>query len=157
MVVVAEMQHGGVGFWPAPILPLPMFSGSSLHDELQSLVEAGLTPLEALQSASLRPAEFLHTTRDSGTIERGKYADLVLRRQPSRRIRNTGKIAPSSCVANLDRSVLTIPRRRTIRRRALSLDSGVRVLRFDLFRLKRVFQLVNSVLGGFFPAVRPCH
>jgi len=109
MLVVAEMQKSGVGILAGTDSPAPyVFPGSSLHDELQLLVEAGLTPLEALQSASLRPAEFLHTTRDSGTVERGKYADLVLLdANPLDDIRNTGKIRALILRGKLlDRSVL---------------------------------------------------
>jgi 8-hydroxy-5-deazaflavin:NADPH oxidoreductase len=55
-----------------------IFAGSSLHDELALLVEAGLTPLEALQAATLNPARFLGRTTDLGTVTAGKLADLVL-------------------------------------------------------------------------------
>jgi hypothetical protein len=54
------------------------FPGFSLHDELSLLVESGLTPLAALQSATLRPAEFLGRTEELGLITPGKRADLVL-------------------------------------------------------------------------------
>lgn len=49
-----------------------------LHDELFLLVEAGLTPMEALQSATRNPAAFLGRLGSLGTIERGKIADLLL-------------------------------------------------------------------------------
>jgi len=52
--------------------------GFSLHDELALLVESGLTPLAALQSATIRPAEFLVHTEELGRIAPGKRADLVL-------------------------------------------------------------------------------
>lgn len=52
--------------------------GFSLHDELARLVAAGLTPLAALQSATLNPARFLHATDSLGTVSEGKLADLVL-------------------------------------------------------------------------------
>lgn len=52
--------------------------GFSLHDELQTLVEAGLTPMEALQSATLQPAQFLGLEKTLGTLEKGKQADAVL-------------------------------------------------------------------------------
>ena len=52
--------------------------GFGVHDELQRLVDAGLTPLEALQAATLEPAEYLSRTNDFGAIAAGKIADLVL-------------------------------------------------------------------------------
>jgi imidazolonepropionase-like amidohydrolase len=60
---------------------------------LQLLVESGLTPMEALQSATSRPAEFLHATKDFGTVEAGKFADLLLLdANPLENIGNTCKI-----------------------------------------------------------------
>src|SRR5205085_2694104 len=52
--------------------------GFSLHDELVRLVDAGLTPLGALQAATLNPARFLHATDSLGSVTAGKVADLVL-------------------------------------------------------------------------------
>ena len=52
--------------------------GVDLHNELALLVEAGFTPMEALQSATLKPAKFLGKLDSQGTIETGKLADLVL-------------------------------------------------------------------------------
>ncbi len=52
--------------------------GFSLHEELALLVDAGLTPEEALTSATRLPAEWLGVQGDRGTIEPGKRADLVL-------------------------------------------------------------------------------
>jgi imidazolonepropionase-like amidohydrolase len=46
--------------------------------ELQHLVEAGLTPMQALQAATSRAAECLDLEREIGTIEKGKWADLVV-------------------------------------------------------------------------------
>jgi hypothetical protein len=54
------------------------FPGFSLHDEMALLVESGLTPLAALQDATIRPAEFLGRSEDLGSIFVGKRADLVL-------------------------------------------------------------------------------
>ncbi len=69
------------------------FVGSSLHRELQMLVGAGLTPLEALQTATLNPAEFLAIAK-SGRISAGYRADMVLLDgDPTKDITNTGKIA----------------------------------------------------------------
>lgn len=52
--------------------------GLSLHRELARLTEAGLTPLQALQAATLQPARVFGLDVDLGTIEAGKFADLVL-------------------------------------------------------------------------------
>lgn len=52
--------------------------GWTLHREMRSLVEAGLTPYAALEAATRTPAEYLKALGDFGTIERGKRADLVL-------------------------------------------------------------------------------
>lgn len=61
----------------APASPAPIQHGEALHDELQLLVEAGLTPVEALRSATVVPAEFFGFT-DRGVIEAGRRADLLL-------------------------------------------------------------------------------
>ncbi len=52
--------------------------GFSLHDELELLVKAGLTTQEALTSATRLPASWLGIEDKIGTIEMGKYADLIL-------------------------------------------------------------------------------
>jgi imidazolonepropionase-like amidohydrolase len=94
MDIVAQMQKAGVKILAGTDSPAPyVFPGSGLHDELQLLVEAGPTPLEVLQAATKSPAEFLHTAKDSGTIENAKFADLVLLDgNPLEDIRNTHKI-----------------------------------------------------------------
>ena len=61
------------------------------------LVEGGLTPLEALRSATLRSAEFLRATDSLGTVAPGKLADLVLLdADPLTDIRHTMESARSS-------------------------------------------------------------
>lgn len=55
-----------------------VFPGASVHDELGELVKAGLTPAEALRAATLSGAKFLGRTADFGTVQAGRYADLVL-------------------------------------------------------------------------------
>ena len=70
-----------------------MIPGFSLHDELQLLVKAGLTPLEALRTATLNPAKFLKMQDRLGATEPGKLADLVLLdASPLESIGNTRRI-----------------------------------------------------------------
>ncbi|MBZ4192606.1 amidohydrolase family protein [Niabella beijingensis] len=68
--------------------------GYSLHDELELLVKAGLTPAEALAAATRLPAAWLQISDKTGTIEEGKFADLVLLdANPMIDIRNTRSIS----------------------------------------------------------------
>jgi len=70
-----------------------VFPGFSLHEELGFFVKAGFTPLEALQTATLNPAQFLGRLADMGTVAKGKLADLVLlEANPLDDIHNTLKI-----------------------------------------------------------------
>lgn len=52
--------------------------GVTMPEELRDLVEAGLSPLEALQAATLNPAKFFGATDSLGTVTAGKLADFVL-------------------------------------------------------------------------------
>jgi imidazolonepropionase-like amidohydrolase len=70
------------------------YAGFSLHDELALLVQAGLTPMESLQAATINPARFLGLEKDLGTVEKGKIANLVLLdADPFADIHNTTKIS----------------------------------------------------------------
>lgn len=55
-----------------------VFPGSSVHDELLELVKAGLSPAESLRAATLSGAAYLGRTADFGTVQAGRFADLVL-------------------------------------------------------------------------------
>ena len=69
------------------------FPGFSLHDELALYVEYGMTPPEALRSATITPLKFLKMTDSIGTIEKGKLADLVLlQANPLEDVKNAMKI-----------------------------------------------------------------
>lgn len=71
-----------------------VYTGSSLHDELTMFVAAGLTPLQALQTATIDAARFANLEADFGSIEVGKQADLVLLdANPLQDIRHTQDIA----------------------------------------------------------------
>jgi imidazolonepropionase-like amidohydrolase len=93
--VVGAMQRAGVGILAGTDTANPFcFPGFSLHDELGLLVQAGLSPMEALQAATLNPARFQGKENDLGTVEKGKIADLVLLdANPLDEIGNTKRIA----------------------------------------------------------------
>jgi imidazolonepropionase-like amidohydrolase len=98
--IVGAMHRAGVRLLAGADAPNPYtFPGFGLHEELELFVEAGLTPLEALRTATLNPAEFLGKEKTLGTIEKGKFADLVLLdANPLEDIKNTTRIA--AVVAN---------------------------------------------------------
>ena len=87
-----------------------IFPGYSVHKEMEMLVEAGLTPLQALQAATINPARYLGETDSLGTVEAGKIADLViLSANPLEDISNTQRI--HAVIVNgrfLDRGFLDI-------------------------------------------------
>jgi len=93
--LVRAMHDAGLQFLAGSDGPDPyVFPGFSLHDELEWLVKSGLTPAEALQTATLKPAEFMGKADRYGAIEAGRVADLVLLDgNPLEDIRNTRKIA----------------------------------------------------------------
>ncbi len=94
--VVKAMHDAGISFLAGTDTPpgVYIFPGFSLHEELQRFVAAGFTPMEALQTATLNPAKFFGMEDLLGTIEKGKFADLVLlNANPLDDIRNTQRIA----------------------------------------------------------------
>ena len=94
--VVNAMHRAGIPFLAGTDTPpgVYIFPGFSLHEELQRFVAAGFTPMEALQTATLNPAQFLGLQDRLGTIEQGKLADMVLLdANPLEDIGNTQKIA----------------------------------------------------------------
>ena len=73
--------------------PPARFQGFFEHRELELMVQAGLTPAQALLAATSNAAEALRISGDFGTLEKGKRADfLVLDADPLRDIRNTRRI-----------------------------------------------------------------
>ena len=76
-VTVKRLLAAGARVTPgtdSPFVPYAM----SLHTELQCWVEGGVTPFEALRSATLWSAEAVGVSKDLGTLEPGKLADLVI-------------------------------------------------------------------------------
>jgi len=92
--LVAPLRRAGVEFMAGTDTPVPSAAGFASHDELALLVKGGLTPEEALETATRNPARFLGRERDLGTVERSKIADLVLLiPNPLQDIHNTTKIS----------------------------------------------------------------
>jgi imidazolonepropionase-like amidohydrolase len=68
--------------------------GHSLHREIELYVQAGFTPMEAIQAATIVPARVMGLEKESGTVEKEKRADLVLvGGNPLDDIRNIRKVA----------------------------------------------------------------
>jgi imidazolonepropionase-like amidohydrolase len=67
--------------------------GFAEHRELELMVESGMTPLQAIQSATVVNANMLHIGEKTGTVEKGKQADLVvLNADPTTDVTNTRQI-----------------------------------------------------------------
>lgn len=93
--LVGVMGRAGVGLLAGTDTPAYYcIPGFGLHDELALFVRAGLSPMQALQTATYNAAKCLGLLDSMGTIEQGKTADLVLLdANPLRNIMNTQKIA----------------------------------------------------------------
>ena len=73
--------------------PNHVVPGYAMHAELQMLVEAGLTPLQAIQTASVNVAQAWGKEKDYGSIETGKVADLfIVRGDPLKNIADTQNV-----------------------------------------------------------------
>jgi imidazolonepropionase-like amidohydrolase len=92
LAIVLAMQRAGVKLLAGTDGPWAN-AGAKLHDELALLVQAGLSPSEAIWTATLGPAEFIGRAGDLGTVTPGKIADLVLLdADPLSDIHNTTRI-----------------------------------------------------------------
>jgi len=90
-----DLKDAGVKLLAGTDMPQAfVYPGFSLHEELELLVRSGLTPLEALRTATYNPADFLGALDSLGTVAEGKMADLVLLdANPLTDIRNTRRIS----------------------------------------------------------------
>ena len=93
--MVNELWKAGVPLMAGSDSPeFFVVAGFAIHDELKTMVDAGLTPYAALQTATVNPATFLEMNNRTGTITVGKEADLVLlNKNPLEDINNTRSIA----------------------------------------------------------------
>lgn len=104
-----DLNKAGIKLLAGTDAPMAfVFPGFSLHQELELLVRSGLTPLQALRTATYNPAEYFGALDSLGTVSQGKLADLVLLdANPLTDIRNTRRI--STVIANgrvFDRAAL---------------------------------------------------
>lgn len=104
-VVTPDMAAAGVGILAGCDA---MIAGFCVHDELATMVRAGMTPLAALQTATVNPARYLGREMTLGTIAPGRSADLVLLdANPLEDIANVRRIrAVATAGRILDRSAL---------------------------------------------------
>jgi imidazolonepropionase-like amidohydrolase len=74
--------------------PYPgVFFGEGVHREMELLVEAGLTPLQAISIATSNAAKLMHAEEEWGTLAPGKLANLlIVNGRPDRRISDTRNI-----------------------------------------------------------------
>ena len=92
--IVARMQANNVPLLAGTDTGDPWsYPGAELHQELELLVKAGLTPAQALRTATLNPAKFLDAADSFGMVQPGLLADLVLLdADPLADISNTRKV-----------------------------------------------------------------
>lgn len=92
--IVAIMKRAGVLFISGTDTGRPWrMSGFNVHETLAEMTRKGLTPMEAIQSATRNAAMLLGQDREWGTVQKGKLADLVLLdADPLQAIANTQKI-----------------------------------------------------------------
>ena len=75
---VRRLHEAGVAITAGTDAPLSnQRFGDSLHHELELLVQAGLSPMEAIQAATIRPTQLLTRTQDLGRVQAGARADLI--------------------------------------------------------------------------------
>jgi len=84
-------DRGGIIIAGTDPVIVTLTPGYGLHRELKNFVAAGLTPVEAIKAATLVAATVLRREKDLGSIERGKFADLVVvAGNPATRIEDVG-------------------------------------------------------------------
>ena len=92
--MIPKLDEAGIGIMAGTDMPLFLLTpGFSLHKELELLVRAGLTPMQAIEAATLRPAQYYGLENQQGAIAEDMLADLViLDANPLEDIANTQQI-----------------------------------------------------------------
>jgi imidazolonepropionase-like amidohydrolase len=90
LAIIGALHREGVRIVAGTDQTVP---GYSLHREIELYAQAGFTPMEAIQAATLVPAQVMGVDKEVGTVEKGKRADLiVLNGNPLDDIRNTRNV-----------------------------------------------------------------
>jgi imidazolonepropionase-like amidohydrolase len=90
IAVVGALHKAGIPIVAGTDQAVP---GYSLHREIELYVQAGFTPMEAIQAATIVPARAMHLEKEIGTVEKGKRGDLILlTADPLADIHNTRKV-----------------------------------------------------------------
>jgi imidazolonepropionase-like amidohydrolase len=75
LAIVGALRKAGIPIVAGTDQTVP---GYSLHREIELYVQAGFTPIEAIQAATIVPARAMGLDKESGTVEKGKRGDLIL-------------------------------------------------------------------------------
>jgi imidazolonepropionase-like amidohydrolase len=73
--IVGALHRAGIPIVTGTDQAVP---GYSLHREMELYVQAGFTPMEAIQAATIVPARVMGIAKETGTVEKGKRGDLIL-------------------------------------------------------------------------------
>ena len=75
LAIVGALHHAGIPVVAGTDQAVP---GHSLHREIELYVQAGFTPMEAIQAATIVPARVMGLDKELGTVEKGKRGELIL-------------------------------------------------------------------------------
>jgi imidazolonepropionase-like amidohydrolase len=90
LAIVGALHRAGITVVAGTDQTVP---GYSLHREMELYVQAGFTPMEAIQAATIVPARVMGLEKELGTVEKGKRGDLILiDGNPLDDIRNTRNV-----------------------------------------------------------------
>jgi imidazolonepropionase-like amidohydrolase len=90
VAIVGALHRAGVPIVAGTDQTVP---GHSLHREMELYVQAGFTPMEAIQAATIVPARAMGLEKELGTVEPGKRADLIIvNGNPLESIQNIRKV-----------------------------------------------------------------